>query len=57
MYRGLKKNQHYTWLIFATQNIKNMSIKKEKVNGKPITKTTDLSNIINILKKYQKIYI
>ena len=27
MYRGLKKNQNYTWLICAAQNIKNIAIK------------------------------
>lgn len=29
MYKGLKKNQHYTWLICAAQNMKNISIKIE----------------------------
>ena len=33
MYRGLEKNQNYTWLICAAQNIKNIAIKKEKVWG------------------------
>ena len=31
MYKGVKKNQHYTWLICAAQNMKNISIKKDKV--------------------------
>ena len=33
MYRGLEKNQAYTWLICAAQNMKNIAIKKEKVWG------------------------
>ena len=37
MYKGVKKNQHYTWLVCAAQNMKNIAIKKEKVNGIPIT--------------------
>src|SRR5574344_868935 len=45
MYRGIKKNQHYTWLICAAQNMKNISIKKEKVNGKPLTIPSILENI------------
>lgn len=31
MYRGLKKNQNYTWLICAAQNMKNIAIKKDKI--------------------------
>ncbi|MDD2238959.1 MAG: transposase [Bacilli bacterium] len=31
MYRGIKKNQNYTWLICAAQNMKNIALKKEKV--------------------------
>ena len=30
MYKGLKKNQNYTWLICAAQNVKNISVKKSK---------------------------
>ena len=33
MYRGLDKNQAYTWLICAAQNMKNIALKKEKVWG------------------------
>lgn len=43
VYKGVKKNQHYTWLICAAQNIKNIALKKEKLNEKPLT-------IININK-------
>ena len=34
MYKGIKKNQNYTWLICAAQNMKTIAIKKEKVNKK-----------------------
>ena len=33
MYRGLKKNQNYTWLICAAQNMKNIAIKKDKITN------------------------
>lgn len=33
MYKGIEKNQNYTWLICAVQNIKNIAIKKEKIWG------------------------
>lgn len=33
MYRGVEKNQNYTWLICAAQNMKNIAIKKENVWG------------------------
>jgi transposase len=33
MYKGIEKNQSYTWLICAAQNMKNIAIKKEKVWG------------------------
>ena len=63
MYKGVKKNQHYTWLICAAQNMKNIAIKKEKVNGKPLTRPSYLTKIINIIeniitiqKSFQKIY-
>ena len=64
MYKGVKKNQHYTWLICAAQNMKNIAIKKEKVNGKPLTRPSYLTKIINFIeniitiqKSFQKIYI
>ena len=48
IYKGVKKNQNYTWLICAAQNMKNISIKKDNTNGK-------LSNIIQIIQKLLKI--
>ena len=50
MYKGVKKNQHYTWFICAAQNMKNISIKMEKVNGKPLTNSTIIQNIIKFIK-------
>ena len=55
MYRGLKKNQNYTWLICATQNMKNISIKMEKVNGKPLTNTSIFRYFIKNSKNLFKI--
>lgn len=31
MYKGIEKNQNYTWLICAAQNIKNIALKQEKI--------------------------
>src|SRR5574344_1308524 len=50
MYKGVKKNQNYTWLICAEQKMKKISIKKEKVNGKPLINTS----FIDIITKYIK---
>ena len=47
MYKGVLKNQHYTWLICAAQNMKNIAIKNDKVGKKPNT----LSLIENIFTK------
>lgn len=56
MYRGLEKNQNYTWLICAAQNMKNISIKKEKVNGKPLTSSILISIINKIGLKLQFLF-
>ena len=50
MYRGLKKNQNYTWLICAAQNMKNISIKKENVNGRPLINLLIKEIILKITK-------
>ena len=47
MYKGVKKNQHYTWLICATQNMKNIAIKNDNVGKKTLT----LKSISNYLIK------
>ena len=55
MHRGLKKNQNYTWLICAAQNMKNISIKMEKVNGKPLTNASIFDSFIKNIKIFLKI--
>ena len=50
MYKGVKKNQHYTWLICAAQNMKIIAIKNDNVGKKPLT----LPSFISILKYFYK---
>src|SRR5574344_732162 len=61
MYKGIKKNQNYTWLICAAQNMKNISIKKSNVNGKTLTNQSILEFITNFIKNvnfiFKKIYV
>ena len=57
MYRGLKKNQHYTWLICAAQNMKNIAIKKAKVNGTPLTNTSITKDFIYFIKSIKNLYL
>ena len=54
VYKGVRKNQHYTWLICAAQNMKNIALKKENVNGFPLTKTTIIQTIIKFTNKLLK---
>jgi len=51
MYKGIQKNQNYTWLICAAQNMKNIAIKNNNV-GKKTTKFIRLINIFKKLRKY-----
>ena len=51
MYKGVLKNQHYTWLICAAQNMKNIAIKNEKVGKEPMNNE---ENVL-IIKKIEKI--
>ena len=55
MYKGIKKNQHYTWLICAAQNMKNIAIKNDNVGKKPLTLSSYIHNFIKILKNIIKI--
>lgn len=48
MYKGVQKNQNYTWLICAAQNMKNISIKKDNIDTKS-------DNIIQFIQKIVKI--
>jgi len=50
MYKGVKKNQHYTWLICAAQNMKNISIKNDNVGKEPLTLSSNISFLSKILK-------
>ncbi len=50
MYKGVKKNQHYTWLICAAQNMKNIAIKNDKVGKKALTLSSIICKIIKNLK-------
>lgn len=47
MYKGVEKNQNYTWLICAAQNMKNITLKKEKYSDNKqgnITVSTKITN-------------
>ena len=51
MYKGIEKNQNYTWLICAAQNMKNIVTKITKSRKKHPTFDLDLLNFIkNIFK-------
>ena len=60
MYKGVKKNQHYTWLICAAQNMKNLAIKNDNVGKNPLILSSILYNFIkklkNIINFNKKIY-
>lgn len=55
MYKGVKKNQHYTWLICVAQNMKNIAIKNDNVGKKPVTLSSNTRDFIEILKSIIKI--
>ena len=48
MHKGIQKNQNYTWLICAAQNMKNISIKRDNIDTKS-------DNIIQFIQKIVKI--
>ena len=50
MYKGIKKNQHYTWLICAAQNMKNISIKKDKTNDKSSNIIKNIQELLKVIK-------
>ena len=51
MYKGIQKNQNYTWLICAAQNMKNIAIKNDKVGKKPLTLPSYIKNLIKLFLK------
>ena len=55
MYKGVLKNQHYTWLICAAQNMKNIAIKNDNVGKKPLALSSNIDNFIKLLKNVIKI--
>ena len=55
MYKGIKKNQHYTWLICAAQNMKNISIKRDNILNNLSIYSTLLSSITKFYKNFKKI--
>ena len=56
MYKGIKKNQHYTWLICAAQNMKNIAIKKDKIKRNALIYVAFFKEITNTLQKLQEVY-
>ena len=50
MYKGVKKNQHYAWLICSAQNMKNIAIKNDNVGKKPLTLSSIFNNFTKLLK-------
>ena len=59
MYKGVEKNQNYTWLICAAQNMKNMSLKLENrkyETNRNKKKQLNLAKILNLIKIFQKIF-
>ena len=58
MYKGVKKNQNYTWLICAAQNMKNISIKNDRYSKTPLDFALLIEKICNyffMCKLFQKI--
>lgn len=54
MYKGIKKNQNYSWLICAAQNMKNIAMKVDKTRKKSIILLKNLKNVIKITFNYEK---
>lgn len=53
MYRGIEKNQNYTWLICAAQNMKTIAMKCKNKGRKPLksgTYSLSFNKILNLLK-------
>ena len=64
MYRGIEKNQNYTWLICATQNMKNIVMKLSKKGKGPKNTGPNSPNdniilikIENLLKYFKKYFL
>ena len=57
LYKGVEKNQSYTHLICAAQNMKNIAIKQEKVDGISLSPYTLLEKFTKNIKKIIKLYL
>lgn len=57
MYRGIEKNQNYTWLICAAQNMKIVSIRKHSKSPKPPKDDNNSSSYIIIYQIFFRIQI
>ena len=58
MYKGVEKNQNYTWLICAAQNMKNISLKLENSKYKTNNnkkKQLNIAKLFNLIKIFHKI--
>ena len=57
MYKGLEKNQNYTWLICATQNMKNIVTKLTHKPRKDNIDSKRLQFFLYFIKKNIKLYL
>ena len=57
MYKGVKKNQNYTWLICSAQNMKNIVLKVSKATKNTSNNQHIFKNIINFIEKIIKLII
>ena len=56
LYRGVDKNQDYTHLICAAQNMKNIAIKRFNVDNKLQNIMKNRNLLIKLLKYYKKLF-
>ena len=57
MYKVVEKNQHYTWLICAAQNMKNIAIKNDNVGKKPLTLSLNIQKIVKLIINFKKSFM
>ena len=56
LFKGVKKNQAYTHLICAAQNMKNIAIKRDNILNNNHLYSTLLTNIRKFYQNYKKIF-
>ena len=54
LYKGVEKNQSYTHLICAAQNMKNIAIKQEKMASIPLPTSVLLEKISKNIENFLK---